>query len=70
MKKASTAAINKILPITQQITTQFNETNIHQLQEQIKRLQKEIQDLKAERERERVENLVPLVQISILAMER
>ncbi|RHZ37344.1 hypothetical protein [endosymbiont GvMRE of Glomus versiforme] len=56
VKKASSAGTAKILPLTQQLTIQFNETNnyqIQQLQAEIKRLQKQIQDLKAERERER-----------------
>src|SRR6266513_2262203 len=57
VKKASSATINKILPITQQLTTQMNTDNdnnhqVQQLQEKINKLRQEIQDLKAERERE------------------
>src|SRR5438105_4221172 len=55
VKKASSATINKILPITQQLTTQMNTDNdnnhqVQQLQEKINKLRQEIQDLKAERE--------------------
>jgi predicted RNase H-like nuclease (RuvC/YqgF family) len=53
VKKASPTSMTKILPLTQQLTNETNNYQVQQLQEEIKRLQKQIQDLKAERERER-----------------
>jgi len=60
--------MNKILPLTQQITTQIDtdrsdSQQVQQLQEQINKLRQEIQDLKSERERERVESPI---QISVI----
>ncbi|RHZ36950.1 hypothetical protein [endosymbiont GvMRE of Glomus versiforme] len=50
VKKASPTSMTKILPLTQQLTNETNNYQVQQLQEEIKRLQKQIQDLKAERE--------------------
>jgi len=60
--------MNKILPLTQQITTQIDtdgsdSQQVQQLQEQVNKLRQEIQDLKSERERERVESPI---QISVI----
>jgi hypothetical protein len=68
VKKASSTTVNKILPLTQQITTQIDtdgndSQQVQQLQEQINKLRQEIQDLKSERERERVESPI---QISVM----